>query len=132
MKECISKAGVATTRRKSSEGSVILRARVRVARSMVFEISHRISSTSTAERAKLVENMRLASEVAVGRKVRKNEALSRWARLEGRGVSCCALRCAWPDRMGNSLCDTTKATPRKVRMKGKAEMATARGLGWRA
>ncbi len=70
-------AGVATTRRKSKEGRVILRASVRVARFTVLEISQRISSTSTAERAKLVENMMLASDRAFGRRLFRSVVLSR-------------------------------------------------------
>jgi hypothetical protein len=67
--EWISKAGVATIRRKSSEGSVTLRAKVRVAGLTAFAISQKMSSARTAERAMLVEKMRLASDRALGRKL---------------------------------------------------------------
>jgi hypothetical protein len=127
MTECISIAGVATTRRKRSDGSVILRAKVRVARFTVFEISHRMSSTSTAERAKLVEKMTAARDGASGRSVVKNDARSRGA-PGSRAPSWCALRSALPDKIGKSLCDTTKATSRNVRRKGRADMAMVMGL----
>jgi len=87
MIEWISKAGVAMTRRKSKEGSVILRASVRVARFTVLEISQRMSSANTAERAKLVEKMMLASDRAFGRRRFKIEVLSRWIDPGSRGPS---------------------------------------------
>jgi hypothetical protein len=47
-------------RRNSKEGKVIFNARVRVAGLTVFDISHKISSTRTAERAIFVEKVILA------------------------------------------------------------------------
>jgi hypothetical protein len=66
MTECISNAGVATIRRNSSEGSVSLRARVRVAGFTVFAISQKMSSARTAESAMLVEKMMLARDLVLG------------------------------------------------------------------
>jgi hypothetical protein len=58
--ECITSAGVTITRRNSSDGSVIFRASVLVAGFIVFDISQRISSARTAERAILDEKVMLA------------------------------------------------------------------------
>lgn len=77
--ECISRAGVATMRRNSSEGRVIVSANVRVARFTVFDISQSMSSARTAERAKLVAKTLFARERAVGFSFLKNEGLSRVA-----------------------------------------------------
>lgn len=130
--EWISKAGVATTRRNSRDGSVIFRASVRVARFTVLEISQRMSSASTADRAKLVEKRMLASDCAFGRRLFSSVVLARSVDPSNGAPSCCALRSALPDRMGNSFCETAKATTRKVRMNGSADTATAMGLRCRA
>lgn len=70
-------AGVRTMIKNSNDGRVILRAKVRVARLTVFEISQRISSTRTVDRAMLVEKVALAMERAVKRSFLKMDVFSR-------------------------------------------------------
>jgi hypothetical protein len=125
--ECISKAGVTTIRRKSSEGSVSLRASVRVAGFTVLAISQKMSSARTADRAMFVEKMMLASERVLGCRVLNSDDFARDATLEMGAPSWCALR-SWADSSGNSFCDTATATKRKVSRKGRDEIIVFIGL----
>jgi hypothetical protein len=119
--ECISSAGVATTRRKSSEGRVSLSASVRVARFPVLVISQKMSSARTAERAMLIEKMTADRERALNRRFLKMDVRSRAVAPGNRTSPWCALRSVCPERIGNSFWDTPSATTRKVRRNGSAE-----------
>lgn len=66
--------------RNSSEGRVIWSATVRVARLIVFDISQRISSTRTADRAMFVEKVALAMDRAVMRSFLRTVVCSRHAK----------------------------------------------------
>jgi hypothetical protein len=128
MTECISNAGVATIRRKSSEGSVSFRAKVRVAGFTVFAISQKMSSARTVESAMLVEKMMLASDLLLGCKLLSIEDLARDATPDRCALPWFTLRSAWPESSGNSFCETPRATNRKVRRKGRADMIVVIGL----
>lgn len=132
MTECISNAGVATNRRKRSEGNVILRARARVAGFTVLEISHRISSTRTAERAMLEEKVALARAREEIRICFHMEVFSRSPKLDECVPSRRGLFCEWPERSGKSLCDTATATMRNVRTNGRKDIASVDGRRWTA
>ena len=89
--ECISKAGVTTMRRNSSDGRVSFKASVRVAGFTVLAISQKMSSASTADSAMFVEKMMLASDLALGRRFLKRDDLAR-AATPGRCAPSCAFR----------------------------------------
>ena len=113
--------------RNNSEGRVTCSATVRVARLTVFDISQRISSTRTVDRAMFVEKVALATERAVMRSFLRAVVCSRHAN-PGSCASWWLLYCACPESSGNSLCDTATATKKNVATNGKAEMAMAEGL----
>lgn len=125
--ECISRAGVATTSRNRSEGSVSLSASVRVARFPVLVISQKISSARTAERAMLIEKMTAERDRTLIRRLLTRAARPCVVAPDRRASLWCGLRSLWPESTGNSFWETPSATTRNVRRKGSAEMIVFTG-----
>ncbi len=116
MIECISRNGMAMIRKNSSKSMVICNATPLAVGLIVLEISHSMSSASTAASAIVEEKVNAAIRLTAGREAERGrgEAL-----LFGEDVS--------PERIGKSLCRTRIETRRKVAMKGREENAIAVG-----
>ena len=111
MIECISSNGIAMIRKNNSSETVTLKAKPLATGLMVFDISHSISSTSTAASAMVEEKVNAERCLTVGRI---------WPPLEnGRVYALVLSDRASPERNGNSFCRTNVVTKRKVTMNGR-------------
>ena len=117
MIEWISSSGIAIIRKNRSSETVVWKATLRAAGLIVLEISHSMSSTRTAARAVVEENVSADRCLIVGRI---------WPPLENGRAYALALRDrASPERNGNSFWRTSVDTKRKVTMKGRDEKTIA-------
>ena len=119
-----------------SENKVILRARPLAAGFSRFDISHRMSSTRTADNAIVVEKVIAATRLNV---TFRNGSHPRWlerreSRLNnGMFKSFCDID---EERCGMTFCQTAVATTRNVKANGADERAMVEGgkessLRWR-
>lgn len=131
----MTRAGVVMTIKTRSENSVTLKARPLAAGFKRLEISQRMSSTSTADSAIVVENAMATT--------RLNEVLRTASKLYA--PSCLGLSLLYvefpksfefADIRGNTFCHKMVATARNVKTKGRDENAIVDGgkessLRWR-
>lgn len=113
---------MAIIRKKSSKVTVIRKASPRAVGLIVFEISHNISSTSTAASATVEANVNADKRLIVGRVCPPLEE-------NGLAYELVFKEPASPDRYGNNFCRTKLETKRKVTTKGSEEKTIAVGAG---
>ena len=117
MIEWISRKGMAIIKRKRSSSMVTRNASPRTA-SLVFDISHSMSSVSTVARATVEAKVMADKRLIIGRA---------WLALEENGRAYALVFKDWasPERKGKSFWSTNVETSRNVTTKGREEKTIA-------